>query len=419
MAPLSTAIPPGGSGTDRVRKNEPGPVAEDPRPGAVRLEAAVAPRLDPFQPALREGPQRGPRRVGAAVAAGEKVPRQDAAVDGQAERPAGDEPGDEENDEAERRPEVGVDPRRQPQQTEQRKAKAAQQHVEQRRGRQRDHHLNGVKRDEHDEEAGEVEDSQAEIHEEPRRPAERLGRSREGQTRPGERRARASPARASAGNPSPSSRFTSSSTIGLATTAESLFSCSSTKSIGFLSPGTAAPIVVLAANRKTRKRPVPQNQGRAYHGSSARAAAGVRHHRQAPSAETPSIGEIGTPVVSVIVRAISSPAVNWLRSSTDAAGDRGSARIARLLSGSASDPLTTRSARTHPLLSSFLHLERILMPDGCRGGGLGVLSGPLPMGARAEEARSAPMGALGPATPRREVRERGSSFRRGALALGI
>ena len=82
--------------------------------------------------------------------------------------------------------------------------------------------------------------------------------------------------------------------MGLATTAESLFSCSSTKSIGFLSPGTAAQMVVLAANNKTRNSPGPQNQGRVYQGNSARAADGVRHHRQADldgSAEPPFLGK--------------------------------------------------------------------------------------------------------------------------------
>ena len=83
-----------------------------------------------------------------------------------------------------------MDPRRQPHEAEQREAKAAQQHVEERRRRQRDHHLNGVKGEEDDEEAGEVEDAQAEIHEEPGRADERLGRGRESQAGTGEGRAR-------------------------------------------------------------------------------------------------------------------------------------------------------------------------------------------------------------------------------------
>ncbi len=64
--------------------------------------------------------------------------------------------------------------------------------------------------------------------------------------------------------------------MGLARSAESLFSCTSTKSIGFLSPGTAAPIVVLVAKRRTRASPAPQNQGRAYQGSAGLSASGVR-----------------------------------------------------------------------------------------------------------------------------------------------
>ena len=135
---------------------------------------------------------------------------------------------------------------------------------------------------------------------------------------------------------------------------------------------------------------MPQNQGRAYHGSSARAAAGVCHHRQAPSAETPSIGEIGTPVVSVTVRAISSPAVKWLRSPTTAPALRLQARDSP---PEAKGPTHDEKRESPPFTELFLHLERILKPDGCRGGGLGVLSGPLPMGPRAEKARSGPMGA--------------------------
>ncbi|MFZ9936648.1 MAG: hypothetical protein ACO3JG_06260 [Luteolibacter sp.] len=85
---------------------------------------------------------------------------------------------------------------------------------------------------------------------------------------------------------------------------------SSARSKGFFNkPGAAAPKLSLAKQSANTKKPNPHAHGWQYQANPARASSGVWNHVQLPTTETPSNGEIATPVISVMPSAKATPGV--------------------------------------------------------------------------------------------------------------
>src|SRR5206468_6385485 len=92
-----------------------------------------------------------------------------------------------------------------------------------------------------------------------------------------------------------------------------LFSINSNRSNGFFrTDGSAVPNVSFTKASVTKKKPGTQNQGRAYQGNFPRFSVGVLKYFQAPTALTPSNGEMATPVIVAMAWAASTPGVDGL-----------------------------------------------------------------------------------------------------------